>query len=96
MVLQQLGVFKIATQLDLNMGCNTTKLSLEESKICTIILPWGKYSYEILPLDMGISGSVDISQEKTLDLMRQLDFVRMYLDELLVLSKGTYSDRIKS
>ena len=55
-VLQELEGF--ATALDLNMGYYTIRLDPDASKICTIIFPWGKYSYQRLP--MGIAGSPDI------------------------------------
>jgi hypothetical protein len=61
MVLQELEGFTFATALDLNMGYYTIrldKLDPAASKICTIIFPWGKYSYKRLP--MGIAGSPDI------------------------------------
>jgi hypothetical protein len=54
-VLQVLKRFSFATALDLNMGCYTIRLDPDASKICTIIFPWGKYSYKRLP--MGIAGS---------------------------------------
>ena len=44
-VLQELEGFTYATALDLNMGYYTIRLDSDASKICTIILPWGKYSY---------------------------------------------------
>jgi hypothetical protein len=62
MVLQELEGFSFATALDLNMDYYTIGLDPDASKICTIIFPWGKYSYKQLP--MGIAGSPDISQEK--------------------------------
>jgi hypothetical protein len=37
-------------------------LDPDASKICTIIFPWGKYSYKILPI--GIAGSPDFFQAK--------------------------------
>ena len=37
--------FTYATALDLNIGYHTIRLDLDVSKICTIILQWGKYSY---------------------------------------------------
>ena len=55
-----------------------------------IILPWGKYSYLRLPV--GMSGSPDIFQEKMSDPMRTLEYVRMYIDDLLILTPGTYND----
>ena len=53
-IFQELEGFKWATALDLNMGYYTIRLDQDLSKICTIILPWGKYAYLRLP--MGIAG----------------------------------------
>jgi hypothetical protein len=61
-VLQELGGFAFATALDLNMGYYTIRLDPDASKICTIIFPWGKYSYKRLP--MGIAGSPEFSKQK--------------------------------
>ena len=65
--LQELEGFTFASQLDLNMGYYTIRLDPDSSKICTIILPWGKYSYQ--RLSMGVAGSPDIFQEKMTGLM---------------------------
>ena len=54
MVLQEIEGFSYATTLDLNMGYYTIRLDPDAFKICTIIFPWGKYSYKRLP--MGIAG----------------------------------------
>jgi hypothetical protein len=62
MVLQELEGFTFAMALDLSMGYYTIRLDPAASKICTIIFPWGKYSYKRLP--MGIAGSPDIFQSK--------------------------------
>ncbi len=67
MVLQELEGFAFATALDLNMGYYTIRLDPDASKICTIIFPWGKYSYKRLP--MGIAGSPDIFQAEMMKLM---------------------------
>jgi hypothetical protein len=56
------------------MGYYTISLDQDVAKICTIIFPWGKYSYKRLP--MGIAGSPDIFQGKMSDLMATLEFVR--------------------
>jgi len=92
-VLQELGGFAYATELDLNMGYCTIKWDLEASSICTIIQPWGKDNYE--RLTMCIAGSLDIFQEKISNLMRQLEFVHTYIDDLLMFSKGDFSDRLE-
>ena len=44
---------------------------------------------------MGIAGSPAIFQEKMSDLMRQLEFVRRYLDDLLMFSKSNFSDHLE-
>jgi len=73
-VLQEMEGFTFASALDLNMGYYTIRLDPDASKICTIIFPWGKYSYLRLP--MGICGSPDIFQSKMMELMATLGFVR--------------------
>ena len=44
-VLQELEGFTYAMALDLNMGSYTIRLDPHAAKMCTIFLPWGKYSY---------------------------------------------------
>jgi hypothetical protein len=44
--LQEINGFSYATALDLNMGYYTIRLDPDESKICTAIFPWGKYSLQ--------------------------------------------------
>ena len=73
--MQEIKGFSYATALDLNMGYYTIRLDPDASKICTIIFPWG--------ILIGIAGSPDIFQEKMLELMKSLEFVRAYLDNLL-------------
>ncbi len=48
MVLQEIEGSSYATTLDLNMGYYTIRLDPDASKVCTIIFPWGKYSYKRL------------------------------------------------
>eukprot|EP00804_Cyclotella_cryptica_P020531 CCRYP_003381-RA/>CCRYP_003381-RA protein AED:0.33 eAED:0.44 QI:0/0/0/1/0/0/3/0/548 len=91
-VLQELEGFTYATALDLNMGYYTIRLDPDESKICTIIFPWGKYSYLRLP--MGVACSPNIFQAKMSELMATLEFIRTYLDDLLCISKGNLEDNL--
>jgi hypothetical protein len=85
--------FTFATALDLNMGYYTIRLDPGASKICTIIFPWGKYSYKWLL--MGIAGSPDIFQGKILELMESLEYVQAYLDDLLYISRSSLEDHLK-
>jgi hypothetical protein len=91
-VLQETKGFSYATALDLNIGYYTIRLDPDASKICTIIFPWGKYSYKRLP--MGIAGSPDIFQGKMLELMESLEYVRAYLDDLLCITKLSLEDHL--
>jgi hypothetical protein len=60
--------------------------------MCTIIFPWGKYSYNRLP--MGFGGLADIFQAQMIDLMASLDYVRAYIDDLLIITRGTLDDHL--
>jgi hypothetical protein len=86
-MLQKLEGFLYATSLDLNMGYYHMLLTPFECRLCTIVLPWGKYKYCRLP--MGLSVSPDIFQEKMSELMTGLDFAHAYLDDLLFISTET-------
>jgi hypothetical protein len=92
-VLQESEGFTFAMALDLNMGYFTIRLDHDASRICTIIFPWGKYSYK--RLQMGIAGSPDIFQSKMLELMEDLEYVRAYLDDLLCISRSSLEDYLK-
>ena len=87
-LLQKLEGFQYATSLDLNMGYYHIELTPNSSRLCTIVLPWGKYEYLRLP--MGLCNSPDIFQEKMSELMVGLEFARAYIDDLLVVSKGSF------
>jgi hypothetical protein len=81
-MLQKLEGFMYATSLDLNMGNYHMLLTPFSSRLCTIVLPWGKYEYCRLP--MGLSTSPDVFQEKMSELMSGLEFAWAYLDDLLI------------
>jgi hypothetical protein len=93
MVLQEIEGFTFATALDLYMGYYIIRLDPNASRICTVIFPWGKYSYKRLP--MGIAGSPDIIQSKMLELMEDLEYVQAYLDDLLCISRSSLEDHLK-
>jgi hypothetical protein len=59
----------------------------------TIIFPWGKYSYLRLP--MGYAGSADIFQAEMMNLMEGLEYVRAYIDDLLVITRGSLEDHLE-
>ena len=92
-MLQELESFTFATSLDLNMGYYTIRLDADTQKLCTIVTPFGKFQYLRLP--MGVSCSPDIFQDKMSDLMQSLDFVKTYLDDLLIISTSTFEDHLQ-
>ena len=73
-ILQELEGFTCAVALDLNMGYHTIKLDPAATKMCTIILHWGKYSYQRLP--MGFARLADIFLAEMGSLMATLEYVR--------------------
>jgi hypothetical protein len=91
-VLQELEGFTYDTALDLSMGYYTIRLDPDVSKICTIILPWGKYS--CLRLPMGIACSPNIFQAKMSELIETLEFVQTYIDDLLCITKSSLDDHL--
>ena len=44
---------------------------------------------------MGLSNSTDIFQEKMNKLFAGLEYVRAYIDDLLVISKGSFEDHLE-
>jgi hypothetical protein len=68
-------------------------LDPDASNICTIIFPWGKYSFKQLP--MGIASSLDIFQGKMSELMESLEYVQAYLDDILCISRNSFEDRLE-
>jgi hypothetical protein len=90
--LHELEGITYATTLDLNMGYYTIRLDPTAAKMCTIIFPWGKYSYQRLP--MGFAGSADIFQAEMGNLMAALEYVRAYIDNPLVITKSSHDDHL--
>ena len=91
-MLLKLEGFTYATSLDLNMGYYHIELHPESKKLCTLVFPWGKYEPQKLP--MGLANSPDIFQEKMSNLFQDLEYVRTYIDDLLVITKGDYQDHL--
>ena len=52
----------------------------------------GKYQYKRLP--MGVANSPEFFQQKMIYLFHGLKFIRTYIDDLLILTKGYWTDHI--
>ncbi len=75
------------------MGHYTIRLDPQAVEMFTIIFPWGKYSY--LQLPKGYAGSADIFQAEMMDPIEALEYVRAYIDDLLVITRGTLEDHLE-
>ena len=58
------------------------------------LLPWGKYEY--LKLPMGLCNSPDIFQEKMNELFAGFDYVGAYIDNLIIMTKGSFEEHLKT
>jgi hypothetical protein len=89
-LLRKLSGFKYTTAIDLSMGYYHIPLDLEAQKLCTTILPWGKYEYKRLP--MGMKTSPDIFQRIMYELLGDIPNTQVYLDDILITSNGTFEE----
>ena len=78
--------------MDLNVGYYHICISEESRNLCTIILPWVKYLYKLLPME--VNNSPDIFQEKTNKMFRGFEFFQAYIYNLLKITKGDFSDHL--
>ena len=58
----------------------------------TIILPFGKYQHAKMP--MGLTISTDVFQREMSKLFEGIDFVLVYIDDILIVTKSTFEDHI--
>ena len=72
------------------MGYYHIRLRKQASNLCTNIIPWGKYQYKHLP--MGVSNSPDIFLEKMNKMFRGFELIRAYINNMLIITKGDWSD----
>jgi len=91
--LLNLAEFQWAASLDLNMGCCHICLNRASKQLCTFALPFGKHECQAIP--MGLCNGPDNFQEKMSELMDGLAFVCMHIDDLLCLTRGTFSDHLE-
>ena len=91
-IILKLEVFQYAMSLNLNIEYYNIRLTEEASNLCMIILPWGKYHYKCL--SMGVSNSPENFQQKINDLFQNFEFTCAYIDELLIPTKGYWTDHV--
>jgi hypothetical protein len=76
------------------LGFYHIKIDADDQNLCTIVLPWdiGKYKCKCLP--MGIKIAPDVFQKVILILFQDMEFVKTYLDDLLILTKSSVKDHL--
>ena len=90
--MQQLEGFRCAIELDLNMGYYTIRISPASQDMTIIVTEFGKFRYNCLPMDMCDLG--DIFQAKVDKVLSDIEVTKMYIDDILVLRKGCFSNHI--
>jgi hypothetical protein len=79
--------------LDLNMVYYYIKMSPFSKHLCTIVTPFGKYEYQ--HLHMGLCNSPDIFQECMYKIFSDLEYVGVYIDNLLVTSCSIFENHLQ-
>ena len=92
-LIQDVGKYKHVTALDLSMGHYHLKLDKELFNMSTFMSPFGLYKYKRMA--MGLSISPDTFQEKMSKLFGDSPWIKVYLDDLLIFSNGSYKDHLK-
>ena len=75
------------------MGYYHIRLDADSQKLCTLVFLFWKYEMQCLP--MGLCNAPDIFQEKMSDLMGDLQNVRAYINDLLVITNGTLEEHLE-
>ena len=93
-MLLNLEDFTHASSLDLNMGYYHIELSPGTKQLCTILLLWGEYEYQKLPI--GVCDSPNIFHEKISESFKGFDTIRAYIYNILVITKNDFADHLRA
>ena len=75
------------------MGYSHIRISENASNLCMINIPRAKHHYKHLP--MVFANSSDIFQHKMNYLFHGFDFIHAYIDEILVLTKRSWTYHVQ-
>ena len=91
-MLLNLEGYTYPSSLYLNIGYYHIELSLGSKQICAIVLPWGNYYYQKIP--MGVCNSPDIFQGNIL--FDGFDMVCAYIDDVPIITKNNFKEYLKA
>ena len=89
----QLEGFQYATALDINMGYYTIRLPPTSQDMAKIVTEFGKFRYNRLPLGMCASGY--IFQARGENILGDIEGVKAYINDMLVLNKDFFINHIE-
>jgi hypothetical protein len=75
------------------MGFSHFELSEELSNMSTFILPFGLFKYKRLSM-VGLCVSPDVMQSKMTQLFNDCSHIKVYMDDILLFTKGTYGEHL--
>lgn len=93
-LIQDIGSYDYVTAIDLSMAFYHFELSPKASEMTTFMLPFGLFKYRRLA--MGLSISPDVLQGHMARLFADQSHIKVYMDDLLVFTKGGYSNHLEA
>ena len=91
-ILEGIGKVTFVTTIDQIMGYYTIEVVEEQKKHLGIILPWGIYQYNVLP--QGLKIATDVFQREIMLLLGNLNFARVFIDNILIIGWVTYQEHL--
>ena len=92
-LIQDIGHYDYVTAIDLSMAFYHFELTPSSSDMATFMLPFGLFKYRRMA--MGLSISPDILQGHMSRLFHDLSHIKVYMDDLLVFTRGSYDEHLR-
>ena len=93
-MIHQYGGMTHATALGLIQSYYAMYIKKNMQKYLVIILPWGKYVYLKMLIELNISA--DVFQRKLSRLFEGMPYALVYIDDILIITKGTFEQHFEA